>query len=369
MAMRSAIAALKEALLHMPRAGVAHLPTPLQEVPRFARTLEGPRIFVKRDDMTGLALGGNKARKLEFVLAEAVQQQADVLIAGGGVAQSNHARLCAAAARQLGMKPVIVLQYGPEPQRCMQGNLLVDWLLGADVRLVSDDRVRKDVKPRFGLMHVMEEIATEYRKRGFRPYVLPTSSVPLAAVGYVEAALELHAQLSSAGVQADALFVTSTGSTLAGLLLGNRVLSGRPLPSGTGGSLAIQVVGISVIRLEPVHLEAVANLANGAADILGLADRMTADDVTIKDFSGEGYGVLGDEARNALLLLARTEGILLDPVYTAKGMAGLIHDIAQGRLTKDQTVVFIHTGGQPAIFAYAQELAGGFHYFDTATPP
>lgn len=350
---------LREALSKVPTADVAFLPTPVHEVPRFSEALGGPRIFFKREDMTGLATGGNKTRKLHFALAQAVQDEADVFIAGSGTAQSNHARQCAAAARKLGMKPVLVLTAGPERQQRMNGNLLLDYLLGADVHFVPDEEVKKDAPPRFGLAHVMEEIAESYRQAGRRPFVLPTSSVPEAAVGYAGAALELDDQFRAAGVRPTHLYITSTGSSLAGLIVGSSALR-REEPQGFS---AKNLVGIAVGSLTQDHFRAVARLANGAAQILGLSTRISPEDVTLKDHSAPGYGILNQAAREAILLLGKTEGVLVDPVYTGKGLSGLIADVRSGALTERDTVVFVHTGGYPALFAYEDELTEGFSYF------
>ncbi|MDA0699778.1 MAG: pyridoxal-phosphate dependent enzyme [bacterium] len=351
---------LRDALAAQPTAPLAFLPTPLHEAPRFAAELGGPRVFFKREDMTGLAIGGNKTRKLHYALGQAVRDGADVFIGGAGTAQSNHARQCAAAARKLGMKPVLVLTEGPENQRRMQGNLLLDYLLGAEVHFVGPERVKADALPRFHLAHVMEEIAEDYRARGHRPFVLPTSSVPEAAVGYAAGAVELDDQLRALDLRPTHLYITSTGSSLAGLLLGSRALRredpAAPLPDA--------MVGIACGDLGRAHFEAVARLFNAAADILGMPERLAPDGVSLKHHGGPGYGLLTEEARDATLLLARTEGVLIDPVYTAKGLAGMIADVRAGELGPDDVVIFVHTGGFPAIFAYERELTQGFSYFD-----
>lgn len=349
---------LRDALATVRTAGVAILPTPLQEVPRFSEALHGPRIFIKREDLTGLATGGNKTRKLEYILGDALDQQADVLIGGGGTAQSNHARQCAAAARRLGMDPVLVLRKGPESQRRMQGNLLLDYLLGAEVHLVDESAVRRDTLPRFGLKYLMDEIADEKAKKGRHPYVLPTSSVPLGAVAYVAATLELWGQFEAQGFVPDHIYLTSTGSTQAGLALGSKFIDAP-----------WDVTGIAVAK-DAKPFEAVSRLANEAADALALPTRVQPDEVNNHECAGEGYGILSPEAKEAISLLARTEGMLLDPVYSAKGMAGMIQQIRQGRIGPDENVVFVHTGGTTALFAYERELAGGFSYFDEkARPP
>ena len=351
---------LRNALAEQPIAPLAFLPTPFHEVARFAAELGGPRIFLKREDMTGLAIGGNKTRKLHYALGQAVRDGADVFIGGAGTAQSNHARQCAAAARKLGMKPVLVLTEGPEHQRRMQGNMLLNHLLGAEVHFVGPDRIKKDALPRYHLAHVMEEIAEDYRARGHRPFVLPTSSVPEAAVGYTGCAIELEDQLRAADLRPTHLYITSTGSSLAGLLLGSHALR-REDPTSP---VAIPMVGIACGDLSQAHFDAVARLYNGAAEILSLPERLTPEGVTLKHHGGPGYGLFTEEARDATLMLARSEGVLIDPVYTAKGLAGLIADVRAGLLGPEDVVVFVHTGGFPAIFAYEQELTQGFSYFD-----
>ena len=344
---------LESALRGVRTAGIATLPTPLQEVPRFSRALGGPRILIKREDMTGLATGGNKTRKLEYILGEAIDQGADTLVAGGGSAQSNHARQCAAAARALGMDPILVLRKGPENQRKMQGNLLLDHVLGAEMVLVDEDRVQTDSLPRFGLQYLMEEIAEQRRATGRKPYVLATSSVPLGAVAYAAALVELFEQCDRSKVTPNHIFLTSTGSSQAGLALASKHIEAP-----------WRVVGIAVASAVPAQ-ETVSRLANDAAEVLKLSTRLGPGEVFNQEYSGEGYGILSDEALEAIHLLARNEGILLDPVYSGKGMAGLIDNIRTGALSRDDTVVFVHTGGNTAIFAYADEMTGGSSYFES----
>ena len=342
---------LRSALRAVRTAGIATLPTPLQEVPHFSRALGGPRVLIKREDMTGLATGGNKTRKLEYILGDALNQGADTLIAGGGTAQSNHARQCAAAARALGMEPILVLRKGPVNQRKMQGNLLLDHILGAEMVLVDEDKVKTDTLPRFGLQYLMDDIAKERRELGRKPYVLPTSSVPLGAVAYVAGLVEIVEQCAQMGVSPDHIFLTSTGSSQAGLALASKHI-GAPW----------RVVGIAVASAVPAQ-DTVSRLANEAAAVLALDTRLEPAEVYNQEYCGDGYGMMSDEAIEAIHLLARTEGILLDPVYSGKGMAGLIDNIRTGAIGKEDTVVFVHTGGNTAIFAYADELTGGFSYF------
>lgn len=350
---------LQDALARQPSVPLAFTPTPLHEVPRFAAALAGPRIFLKREDMTGLATGGNKSRKLQFILGSDQAQGADVFIAGGGLAQSNHARQCAAAARALGMHPVLVLRRGPPGQRRMQGNVLLDYLLGAEIRFVDDHDVRQDTDPGYGLQHVMERIAEEYRALGNHPLVLPTSAVPAGAIGYAAAAVELREQLARIDARPSHLFIASTGSSIAGLMLGARAL----MREDPGAPVGFRHIGVANGNLTSGRRANVAQLANDAAAILGIPDRLHEDDVVLVQPDDSPYGALSEAAREAILLLARTEGILADPVYTGRGLAALIGAIRMGELSDSDAVIFVHTGGHPALFAYSSELCAGDSYF------
>ncbi|MGQ9630644.1 MAG: D-cysteine desulfhydrase family protein [bacterium] len=334
---------LREKISRLPRVHLGNLPTPLEDLPGFSEALGGPRILIKRDDLTGLAFGGNKVRKLEFFVGEAVAQGCDVLISGGGVAQSNHARQSAAAARKVGMKPVLVLRGGGQHQE-LQGNLLLDRILGADVRFYSPE----EIAARGGrVVDFMDDVAEEYRRKGHKPYAIKGSSLPLGTVGYVECALELAEQLEEAGIRADRIFVTSYGGTQAGLILGAKFLE-------TGWD----VVGVSPSR-HGDQGDSMARLVNETAELLGIDTRISSDEVHnfASEYVGEDYGLVTEEGLEAIYLLARTEGIFLDPVYTGKGMSGLIDEIRGGEIGSNETIVFIHTGGLPAIFAYAEEIS------------
>jgi D-cysteine desulfhydrase family pyridoxal phosphate-dependent enzyme len=335
---------LAQKISSLPRVRLGNIPTPLEDAPRFLEALRGPRILIKRDDLTGLAFGGNKVRKLEFFLGEAKAQGCDVVISGGGVAQSNHARQSAAAACKLGMKPVLVLRGGGQHQE-PQGNFLLDRILGADVRFYSAE----EIKARGGrLVDFMDDVAEEYRRKGHKPYAIKGSSLPVGTVGYVECALELASQLDERGIKADRVFATSYGGTQAGLILGAKFLK-------TGW----KVVGVSPSKGRSEERSFVAELVNETAKLIGIETRVMPDDVEnfSHEYVGEAYGLVTEAGREAIYLLARTEGIFLDPVYTGKGMSGLIDQVRRGRIGKDETVVFVHTGGLPAIFAYAEELA------------
>ncbi|HXF81445.1 MAG TPA: D-cysteine desulfhydrase family protein [bacterium] len=326
---------------NLPRVTLAHLPTPLEEAPRLSEFLGGPRIWLKRDDLTGLAMGGSKARKLEFLLGQARAQGCDVVITVGAV-QSNHARLTAAASRRLGMDVVLVLN-GEDPGQA-QGNLLLDRIFGADVRIVQTD-------DDYVLLGVVDDVARQLRREGRRPYVIPRGgSNAYGAAAYMAAALELLTQANQRGVRVDAIVHASTsGGTQSGLYTGTKVTE-----SG------VQVIGISAGPKKDVVARRVLGIVEELAALLELRWRPHPDDIIVYDeFVGERYGVPTAECLEAIRLLARTEGVLLDPVYTGKAMAGLRGLIAAERFRSGQNVVFWHTGGQPALFAHAAALQEG----------
>lgn len=323
----------------LPRFPLAILPTPLVEAPRLAEALGGPRLFIKRDDLTGFGFGGNKVRGLEYYLAEALAQKAEVIVTGAGP-QSNHVRATAAAARVAGLD-VVAVMHGSRPASA-QGNLLLDELLGVELRFTNDpDRARVDA--------LIEATAEELRRAGRRPYVIPRGGASaLGALGYVEFVRELEAQLQAAGVRPQWL-VLATGAcgTQAGLLAGIKIYGApyRPL-------------GITVSRPVAECVERITRLASEAARLASCKIDVQADEVIVRDgFIGPGYGIPTPEGVAAIRLAARTEGIFLDPTYTGKGMAGLIAEIRSGRIGNDQTVVFLHTGGEPGLFAHP-EISG-----------
>ncbi len=325
----------------LPRLKVAALPTPLEEAPSLSAYLGGPRLLFKRDDITGLAFGGNKVRKIEYLMGEAVDRGCDVVVTVGAV-QSNHARVTAAAARRLGLDAIVVLNGEEPPQR--QGNLLLDAIFGAEIRIVNteDDYV---------LMGVVEDVARDLRRKGRNPYVIPRGgATALGAAAFVNAGLELLDQLNGRGIWTDAIVHASTsGGTQAGLYTAMKVTQ-----SG------IRVVGVSAGPRRDVVTGRVWGLVDELTRLLGLDWRPHPDDIVVTDeYVGERYGVPTPAGLDAIRLVARTEGILLDPVYTGKAMAGLIDMVRSGQFTPDQTVVFWHTGGQPTLFAYAGWLAEG----------
>lgn len=332
---------LAERIEQLPRFPLAHLPTPIENLDNLTRVVGGPRILVKRDDLTGLAFGGNKTRQLEFILGDALAQGADVLVMGAG-SQSNFCRQATAAACKAGLDIQLILQHGVKgPER--QGNLLLDELMGADITIVNVDSMHQ-LRPLF------RERADELRALGRRPYIIDplVDSAPLASVGFVNAVLELKSQLEAMGTDIDAIVVAAANMTQAGILLGVKALG-----------LPWRVIGMAPILFEEDRAVDIARIAVQTAQVLGLKITFEPWEV-INDpsFIGPGYGLVDDAARSAFRLLARTEGLFLDPVYTSKAMAGLLAWAKDGRLQKDERVLFWHTGGTPAIFSYSQELMG-----------
>ena len=321
----------------LPRYRLATLPTPLDEAPRLSREL-GVRVLFKRDDLTGFALGGNKVRILEYLLADAVEKRADMLVTGGGP-QSNHARITAAAARKAGMDCALVLSGEPPPTA--NGNLLLDQLLGAElVYTHSHDGKETD--------RLIEEVARGYRADGRQPYAIGRGgSSPQGVAAYMLAVRELLEQLAAQAVKPDTIFIT-TGScgTHAGILAGVKHF-GADIP----------VYGITVSRPRSEGLQRIGMLVKGAAEFLDIDLPLTPEDIVINDeYIGAGYAMITPEAREAIRLVARLEGIFLDPVYTGKAMAGMIDLVHKGQVAPGATVVFWHTGGAPGLFGHPNDF-------------
>jgi len=305
----------------------AHLPTPVEELPRLSEFLGGPRLLVKRDDQTGLAFGGNKTRKLEFLVAEAQAQGAQMLISAGAI-QSNHCRQTAAAAARFGLACTLVLT-GDLPAQ-PSANLLLDELFGAEIVNVTD-RANRD--------RILKETFDKATRSGKKPYLVPYGgSSPVGALGYAFAMEELMKQ----NVHANwIVFATSSGGTHAGLTLGKRVF-------GFDG----KVLGISIDEREDWLKSHVSALASDASELLGERIGFTPKDVLATDaYCQAGYGVLTDAEREAVKLFAKYEGLLLDPVYSGRAAGGMIDLTRKDFFESDDTVLFWHTGGQPALFA------------------
>ena len=320
----------------IPQVDLGHFPTPLEECPRLSEALKGPRIFIKREDCSGLAFGGNKVRQLTFTIGDAVAQGADTIV-HGAASQSNHCRQAAAACGKLGLN--CYLRLARDHKSIPQGNLLLSKLAGVDVEIVDTP---------FGpeLDVVKHELAKKLESEGMKPYVVagPRSTM-LAAVAFTWCIAEIAQQQEQLGIDADWLYTASVGGTQAGLVLGTKTLG-----------LKMKPFGIAPIVWEN-KLERMRTAGNSAADTLGLNTQIVDADIqNTDDYIGEAYGYLTPECIDALKLVVKTEGIFLDPVYTAKAMACLIDHIQQGKLGRDDTVIFLHTGGTPALFAYHEEL-------------
>jgi L-cysteate sulfo-lyase len=313
-------------------------PTPLVPLRRLTARLAGPRLFMKRDDHTGLALGGNKTRKLEFLVGEALAQGCDTLITGGA-AQSNHCHQTAATAAACGLACHLVL--GGQAPSVPEGNLLLDRLCGAVLHWTGEFRKGEKIP----------EIAESLRSAGRRPYVVPYGgSNTTGAVGFVEAVRELVHQLGQLGESiSHIVFASSSGGTHAGLIVGKHLVG-----------LESQLLGIGIDKGgsgEVPFAGHIVRLANETAERLGVAHRFSDADVILReDYTGQGYGVVGELERRAIRMVAETEGILLDPVYTGRAMGGLIDLIERGELSREHSVLFWHTGGTPALFPYARDL-------------
>ncbi|KHS86380.1 D-cysteine desulfhydrase [Pectobacterium carotovorum] len=327
-------------LARFPRLSLGHFPTPLEALPNLSAYLGGPTIYIKRDDATGLATGGNKTRKLEFLLADAQQQGADVIITQGAT-QSNHVRQTIAAAAKLGLKTKVLLEkrvedYGEDYQR--SGNVLLDNLLGGEI--IDHLPAGTDMQ------QAMETLAESLRKEGLKPYVIPGGgSSPVGALGYVACAEEILFQSSQKRLRIDHI-VHATGSTgtQAGLVTG-LVATNSQIP----------LLGISVRAPKAKQEENVYALAQRTWQLLGIPGALPRSAVQVNsDYVGKGYGIPTEGTLEALRLLAQLEGILLDPVYSGKGMAGLIDLIRQGHFRADKNIVFIHTGGSAGLFGYRQ---------------
>ena len=317
---------------------LAQLPTPIEELKSLSRELGGPELLIRRDDQTGLALGGNKTRKLEFLVGQALEQGADTLVTAGA-AQSNHCRQTAAAAARAGLRCELLLN-GTKPE-LPNGNLLLDELLGARIHWIQpSERVAK-----------LRELPDQLRKGGRKPYVIPVGgSNGVGATGYVIAMIELVDQLRGINRRVDhVVFASSSGGTQAGIVVGAKV-------TGFAGKLH----GVSIDkgdRDDAPYQDELADIANETAQYIGFDAQFTVNDFSVAyDYLGGGYGVVSGLEREAIRLLGSRVGIVLDPVYTGRAMGALIDLSRKKTFRPDETVLFWHTGGAPALFAYAKDL-------------
>jgi D-cysteine desulfhydrase family pyridoxal phosphate-dependent enzyme len=346
---------LRNRLAAYPRVGLTHLPTPLERLESEPPGLGDTNVFLKRDDQTGLAFGGNKARKLEFIIADVKARGADTVVTWAGL-QSNWCRQTAAAAAREGLKPVLVLLKKPGAAEEYDGNLLLDHLCGATIHVV-------DLEPNRGFLELadvsdlVEPVVAGLKAAGRKPYLAPVGgslcegsmTKPLGAMGYVDAFLELHDQAASLGISLDAV-VHASGSagTQAGLLAAAKAVSPRT-----------RIVGVSVALDRETLGRYVRSIVDDLCRELEITAGIEDDDIIVfDDFLGEGYGVLTPEISRAIAGLARSEGVLLDPVYTGKTWTGMTNLIERGFIRSGENVVFLHTGGTPALFPYRAQLLG-----------
>ena len=324
-------------LTSFPRVKLGHFPTPLEPMPRLSEALGGPEIWIKRDDCTGLSTGGNKTRKLEFLMAEAIEQGADMVLTQGAV-QSNHARQTAAAAAKLGFKCHLLLENrtgSTESLYLENGNVLLDTLHGATYEHRPAD---------LDMHQELLDVAAKFEAEGVKTYVIPGGgSNPTGALGYVNCAIELMGQINETGLHFDHL-IHATGSqgTQAGLVAGMKLVS-SPIP----------VLGIGVRAPKDKQEAAVLALTEKTLALFPNAPAVEKEDVVANcNYVGDGYGIPSEGGIEAIKMLAELEGLLFDPVYSAKGMAGMIDLIRKGEFKKGQRIIFLHTGGSAALFGY-----------------
>jgi D-cysteine desulfhydrase family pyridoxal phosphate-dependent enzyme len=323
-------------LKHFEKASLGFFPTPLVELSRLSHFLGGPKIFMKRDDLTGLALGGNKTRKLEYILADALKQGCDTIITAGA-AQSNHCRQTAAAAAKLNLDCHLLLG-GVAPLKA-QGNLLLDQLFACHIHWTGSNRKGEDIA----------RIFAQLQDIGKKPYIVPYGgSNELGAMSFIDAVAELEQQHKGTEFS-HVIFASSSGGTHAGLILGKQI-----------HNKTFELVGINIDKETNSALpfdQQITQLVNSTAKIIGLDYSFSKDQLILNsDYIGAGYGIVGPQENEAITLTAKLEGILLDPVYTARAMSALIHLIRSGKIEKSDKVLFWHTGGAPSLFAYADDL-------------
>jgi len=342
------MARIEERLKRFSRISLIHAPTPFHPLARLTQDLTGPRLFIKRDDLTGLAFGGNKSRKLEYIMPDVFAQKADVIITWASV-QSNWCLQTAAAARRFGLIPILLLFKIHDLPDEPDGNLLLDFILGAGIK------IREAGRGKFvggdELQAAVEEAVAEARERGHKPYVVPVGGsmpgwsmrVPLGALAYVDAFLELQRQAQGQGEAVDYVVLASgSGGTQAGLSVAAKALGGKT-----------KIVGISVLEDAETYGAEVLAIARDTEQALGLEPEIERDDIIILDeFIREGYGVLNRDVARAVRLMAEKEGIFVDPVYTGKALSALLELAQRGYFQPSDRVAFLHTGGTAALFPY-----------------
>jgi D-cysteine desulfhydrase family pyridoxal phosphate-dependent enzyme len=343
---------IERKIREFPRVNLIHLPTPLRKLENLTAELGGPEIYVKRDDLTGLAFGGNKSRKLELILPDMLAKKADVVVTWAAL-QSNWAMQTAAAASRFGIKPVLVLFKKYDLPEEYDGNMLLDYILGADIR-IKDPLPGQSAKSG-DYLSVADEVAEEFRRKGHRPYVvavggsMPMGSMelPLGAVSYVDAFREMREQVRSLGFEPDYIVhSTGSGATQAGLVVGAKAVSSKT-----------RVVGISVSDPKEPFSREILTIAKATERALGLNADVRSDDIVVFDeYIKDGYGIVNREVAEIIRTVFTREGIVLDPVYTSKAMAGLVDLAAKGYFKRADKIVFFHTGGTPALFPNRKKM-------------
>jgi 1-aminocyclopropane-1-carboxylate deaminase/D-cysteine desulfhydrase-like pyridoxal-dependent ACC family enzyme len=316
------------------------LPTPLTEAPRLSTKLEGPQILIKRDDLTGLAMGGNKARSLEYLMTEALDMEADIVVAVGPQ-QSNWLCNLTAAARKIGLDVVLLLLKGPDK---FQGNMLLNKLLGAEIRFTGIE-----IHDLATAGEQMDGLADELRSHGRQPYVLPYGAVaPLGIAGYVGLASEVYTQTQEKGLEGQYLFLANgSGSTQAGLILGAKYYQ---------APFEIEGIMLDPRYSRGEHVRMISDQANETARFLDMDFTFKPQNIICNDAYADSYGPT-KKSIEAVRLVAETEGIFIDPIYTGKVMAALADHIRGGRFSREDTVILYHSGGLPGLFAYNEELS------------
>ena len=326
-------------LLLRPRLKLAKLPTPLDRVENLGKSLGNLDLWIKRDDLTGFGFGGNKVRSLEYLAADAMKKNSNILITGGSHG-SNHVRTTMAVAAHLGLKGLAVLS-GTRPST-KNGNLLLDQLLGAKLIFTGDEN-------RSNIDNFIEDEVKRLQSLDERPYLIKRGGVSsLGCIGYVSAAMEICSQLKNLNLKPDILLcATGCGVTQAGLLVGFKLMG-----------LNCQIYGITVSRTRDECIAQIKQLIDETEETLGLNSKVTSNDIFVFDeYIGDGYTMPSSKGIEAIHLVAQTEGIFLDPIYTGKAMAGLTDLVKKGHIGLDQKVIFLHTGGSPSIFSFSSEIS------------
>lgn len=345
------ISEIKEKINRFPKKSLIPLPTPFRKLENLSQALDGPEIFIKRDDLTGLAFGGNKSRKLEFIIQDVLEKKADAIITWASV-QSNWCLQTSAAARKFGIKPILILFKTYELPEGYDGNLLLGYILDADIRIrEAEDRKIMRVED---FQEIIDEVLNEVKEKGYTPYVAPiggsmvdgSMEEPLGAISYVNAFAEMKEQVGEDPEVNYVIHASGSGGTQAGLAVGAKALAENT-----------KVLGISVSEEKETYGNEVFKIAQDTAKALGLDLSIERDDIIIFDeYLKEGYGILNKEVSDAIRLVAIKEGIFLDPVYTGKAMAALIDLVKKGYFKKGDKVIYFHTGGTAALFPNKHRL-------------